>query len=146
MKLRTSRILAQLSEQDRNKAEMELAELNVHKLQLVQLQNQGLARLKQLNRQRDQALKNRNTASLLQTFNLSLLEQQSILTKAGSALDEVEQKKQALLRKFAEAYRTQHAYESIHDKQQRQQHRQDEHKTQRQLDDMVATRATVANV
>jgi len=143
MKLTTSRILAQLSEQDRNKVEMEMAELNGHKQQLAQQQDQSLARIKQLNRQRDQALRNRNAASLLQAFNLSLHEQQSMLADIGAAIDDIEQKKQALLSRFAEVYRTHYAYESIHNKQQRQKCRKDEQKTQRLMDDMIAARTAV---
>ncbi len=144
MKLTTSKILAQLSEQDRNQVEMELAELNGHKLRLLQRQDHSRIRIKQLHQQRDQALRNRNAASLLQAFNLSLNEQQSMLASAGAAIDELEQKKQLLLSRFAEVYRMQHAYEKIHDQQQRRQNRKNEQKTQRQLDDMVATRATAA--
>jgi len=145
MKLTTSRILAQLSEQDRNKVEMELAELNGYKQRLLQQQDHSRIRIRQLNQQRDQALRNRNAASLLQAFNLSLHEQQSMLIDSGAAMDEIEQKKQVLLSRFAEVYRMQSAYENIHDKQQRQQNRKDVQKTQRQMDDMVAARAVVAS-
>jgi len=144
MKLTTSRILAQLSEQDRNKVEMELAELNGHKQRLLQQQDHSRGRIKQLNQQRDQALRNRNAASLLQAYNLSLREQQSMLAAACSAMDEIEQKKQVLLSRFTEVYRMQHAYENIHDRQQHQQRRKNEQKSQRQLDDMIATRSTLA--
>jgi len=143
MKLTTSKILAQLSEQDRNKVEMEMADLNGHKQQLVQQQDQNLARIKQLNHQRDQALRNRNAASLLQAFNLSLHEQQSMLADIGVAIDDIEQKKQSLLSRFAEVYRTHYAYESIHNKQQRKNRRKDEQKTQRLMDDMIAARTVV---
>lgn len=144
MKLTTSRILAQLSEQDRNKVEMELAELNSHKQRLLQQQDDSRIRIQQLNQQRDQALRNRNAASLLQAFNLSLNEQQSMLSSVCTAMDEIEQKKKVLLSKFTKVYCKQRAYESIHDKQKYQQNRKNELKSQRQLDDMIATRATVA--
>ncbi len=144
MKLTTSRILAQLSEQDRNKVEMELAELNSHKQRLLRQQGNSHIRINQLHQQRDQALRNRNAASLLQAFNLSLNEQQSILASLGTAMDDIEQKKKALLSKFATVYCKQHAYERIHDKSLHEQNRKNEQKSQRQLDDMIATRATAA--
>jgi len=144
MKLTTSKILAQLSEQDRNKVEMELAELNGQKQRLLQQQDHSRARIKQLNQQRNQVLRNRNAASLLQAFNLSLHEQQSMLASASSAMNDIEQKKQVLLNRFAEVYRMQHAYEGIHDKQQHQQCRKNEQKSQRQMDDLMATRITAA--
>jgi len=144
MKLRTSQILAQLSEQDRNKVETALAELNSQKLRLVEQQRQSHARTQQLHQQREQAMRNRNAASLLQAFNMSLLEQQSMLTSIDAALVDLEQQKQGLLNQFTAIYRTQHAYESIHDKQQHQQRRSDEQKAQRQMDDMVASRHAVA--
>jgi len=145
MKLRTSQILAQLSEQDRNKVETKLAELNSQKLHLVEQQQQSHARIHQLNQQQEQAMRNRNAASLLQAFNMSLLEQQSLLSSTGAALADLEQQKQLLLKQFTEIYRTQHAYESIHDKQQHQQRRSDEQKSQRLMDDMVASRHAVAS-
>jgi len=123
---------------------MELAELNGQKQRLLQQQDHSRIRIRQLNQQRDQALRNRNAASLLQAFNLSLREQQSMLIDSGAAMDEIEQKKQVLLNRFAEVYRMQSAYENIHDKQQRQQRRKDVQKTQRQMDDMVAARIAVA--
>ncbi len=144
MKLTTSKILAQLSEQDRNKVEMELAELNGQKQRLLQQQSDSSTRIKQLHQQRDHLLRNRNAASLLQAFNLSLNEQQSMQTNICSAIHDIEQQKQILLNRFAEVYRTQQAYENIHDKQQHQQRRKNEQKSQRQLDDMMATRATAA--
>jgi len=52
MKLNTSKILAQLSEQDRNKVELELAELNVHKQRLLNQQQNSISRVQQLNQQR----------------------------------------------------------------------------------------------
>ena len=146
MKLKTSRILAQLSEQDRNKVEMELAELNGHSLRLAEQKNISLARISQLNQQRDQALKNRNAAALLQTFNLSLQEQQCILHDTGLAMLELDQQKQDLLSRFAEIYRSQQAYEGMHDKQQLQQRRHEEQKSQRQMDDLMAARRQQASI
>ncbi|MFQ5518937.1 MAG: hypothetical protein ACE5E3_02935 [Mariprofundus sp.] len=146
MKLKTSRILAQLSEQDRSKAETELAELHAHKQRLIQQQQASLLRIKQRDQQRDQAMKNRNAASLLQAFELSQREQQSMLASIDAGFAELENKKQSLLVKFAEAYRTQHAYEHIHDKQKRTEQRKKEHQSQRKLDDMVASRAATAAI
>jgi len=144
MKLRTSQILAQLSEQDRNKVETKLAELNSQKLRLVEQKNRSQARMQQLNQQREQAMRNRNAASLLQAFNMSLLEQQSLQTSINTDLADLEQQKQVLLNQFTEIYRTQHAYETIHDKQQHQQRRSDEQKSQRLMDDMIASRHAIA--
>jgi len=144
MKLRTSQILAQLSEQDRNKVETKLAELNSQKLRLVEQKNRSQARMQQLNQQREQAMRNRNAASLLQAFSMSLLEQQSLQTSINTDLADLEQQKQVLLNQFTEIYRTQHAYETIHDKQQHQQRRSDEQKSQRLMDDMIASRHAIA--
>ena len=144
MKLSTSGILAQLSEQDRNKVEMELAELHARNQLLIRRQHDVAGRISQLNQQRDQAMRNRHAAALLQAFDLSVNEQRSLLANTMAAMHELEQQKQTLLSRFADVYRTQHAYESIHDKQQRRQRKQAEQKSQRQLDDMVATRISLA--
>jgi len=140
MKLNTSKILAQLSEQDRNKLELELAELNEHKQRLTQQQQHSIARIQQLNHQRDQAMKQRNAASLLQTFNLSINEQQSMLAAIHAGLNSIAEQQQALLEKFSIAFRKHHSCEKIHATNQRQHRRQLEHKQQRHLDDLFASR------
>ena len=138
MKLSTSKILAQLSEQNRNKAELELAELHGQKQLLMQQQQNAISRIQQLNQQRDQAMKKRNAASLLQTFNFSLHEQQSMLALIHSGLQDIEQQQQLLLEKFNIAFRKHHNCEKMHRNNQRQQRRQLEQKQQRQLDDLFA--------
>jgi len=144
MKLNTSKILAQLSEQDRNKVELELAELNVHKQRLINQQQSSISRMQQLNQQRDQAMKQRNAASLLQVFNLSLNEQQAMLAAIHAGLREIEQQQVVLLEKFSTAFRKHHSCESMHTKNKQQQRRQQEYKQQRQLDDLFASRHSVA--
>ena len=140
MKLNTSKILAQLSEQDRNNVELELAELNVHKQRLINQQQNSIVRMQQLNQQRDQAMKQRNAASLLQVFNLSLNEQQAMLSAIAAGLQELEQQQVILLEKFSVAFRKHHSCESMHEKNKYQQRRQIEHKQQRQHDDLFASR------
>jgi len=144
MKLSTSKILAQLSEQDRKKAELELSELHAQKKLLLQQQHNYVSRIEQLNQQRDQAMKKRNSASLLQDFNLSLHEQHSMLTLIHSALHDIEQQQQRLLEQFNIAFRKHHSCEKMHHKNQRQQRRQIEQKQQRQLDDLFAARFPTA--
>ncbi|MDQ6970671.1 MAG: hypothetical protein Q9M16_09190 [Mariprofundus sp.] len=144
MKLNTSKILAQLSQQDRNKVELELAELNVHKQRLVNQQQTSIVRIQQLNQQRDQAMKQRNAASLLQVFNLSLNEQQAMLAAIHGGLQALEQQQVILLEKFSSAFRKHHSCESMHEKNVRQQRRQQSHKQQRQLDDLFASRRPAA--
>jgi len=137
--------LAQLSEQDRSKVEIALAELHGQNQQLMRRRHDVHERIRQLNHQRDQAMRNRNAAALLQSFDLSLNEQRLLLANTMAAMHKLDEQKQSLLSKFADIYRTQHAYESIHDKQQRRQRKQAEQKGQRQLDDMVAARISVAS-
>ncbi len=144
MKLSTSKILAQLSEQDRKKAELELAELHGQKQLLMQQQQLSISRIQQLNQQRDQAMKKRNAASLLQAFNFALHEQQSMLALIHSGLHDIEQQQQLLLEKFNIAFRKHHSCEKMHHNNQRQQRRQLEQKQQRQLDDLFAARHPTA--
>jgi len=144
MKLSTSKILAQLSEQDRKKAELELSELHAQKQLLMQQQQNALSRIQQLNQQRDHAMKKRNAASLLQDFNDSLHEQQSMLVLIHSGLHDIELQQQLLLEKFNIAFRKHHSCEKMHHKNQRQQRRQIEQKQQRQLDDLFAARHPTA--
>ena len=143
MKLRTSQILAQLSEQDRNKAEAELAEIQGRKIRLLELREQSLQRIQSLHVQRNETIARPHAASLLQAFELSLREQQTMLAAIAQHLEEVEADKQRVLGLFAEAYRTQHTYEEMHQQRKRQLRRREEQQQQRQMDDMIAARKVV---
>ena len=140
MKLNTSKMLAQLSAQERHNVELELADLNGHKKRLMQQQKDSVSRLQQLQQQRDHAMKQRNTASLLQVFNLSLNEQRSMLATIHHGLQNLDLQQQALLEKFNVAFRKHHSCEKMHIKNQRQHSRQLEHKQQRQIDDIFSSR------
>ena len=144
MKLNTSKILAQLSKQERHNVELELADLNDHKERLMQQQQHSISRLQQLHQQRDHAMKQRNTASLLQVFNLSLNEQQAMLATIHHGLQNIDLQQQVLLEKFNVAFRKHHSCEKMHDKNQRQHRRQLEHKQQRQIDDIFSSRHPAA--
>jgi len=144
MKLSTSKILAQLSEQERKKAELELSELHAQKQLLMQQQQTATLRIQQLNQQRDQAMKKRNAASLLQAFNMSQHEQHSMLALIHSGLHDIEQQQQLLLERFNVAFRKHHSYEKMHRNNQRLQRRQLEQQQQRQLDDLFAARHPTA--
>jgi len=146
MKLNTSKILAQLSEQERHKVEHELADLNGHKQRLMQQQQNSISRLQQLHQQRDQAMKQRNTASLLQVFNASLNEQQSMLATVHNGLKDIDLQQQVLLEKFSAAFRKHHSCDKMHSKNQRQHQRQLEHKQQRHIDDIFASSRSAATV
>jgi len=144
MKLNTSKILAQLSEQERNKVELEMAELNARKQQLIQQQQSSIQNIQQLNQQRDQAMKQRNAASVLQAFNLSVHEQQSMLATIHAGLSSLAQQQQALIEQFNVAFRKHHRCEKMHDKNQLQHRRQHERRQQRQLEDLFSSRHTAA--
>ena len=142
MKLETSQMLTRLSEQERNKVESELAKLNIQKCQLEERLQSAKQRIKQLNQQRDQALKTRNAASLLSIFDTAFCEQQLEITHIQANLQQLKEIKQANLNKLTEAQKTHHIYEGVHKKEQKKQIRRQVHKTQRQLDELSATRAT----
>jgi len=132
--------LAQLSEQDRQKVEIELAELNERVARLTRERNQCMERISRLQQQQNQILKNRNAASLLQNFSLSIREQQALLMSLMASSETVEQEKTSLLQRFAELYRTGYAYDRIHDEQLRSRERHLTRKQQREMDDRVAAR------
>ena len=145
MKLETSRILTQLSEQERNKVEAELAELNGRKHFFEQRAEQSVKHCRQLNQQRDQAMRNRNSASLLQVFDTAFREQQNIQVAIQASIVTLEQYKEDILKRLADAQRTHHAYDDLHQKAVRKQSRTNELKSQRQLDDIVASRKSAAS-
>jgi len=140
MKLRTSQILAQLSEQERSKAEIKLAELQSRKHQLEQQQQNSINRIMQLNQQRDQAMRTRNAASLLAVFDISVREQQANISAIHELLEQLEEVKQLLLADLMQAHKKERTYDKMHDKEQRLQSGKQSLESQRQLDDMAATR------
>jgi len=144
MKLNTSKMLAQLSEQERNKVEIELAALNTLKQQFMHQQQSCISRIQQLNQQRNQSIKQRNAAALLQAFDLSLHEQQSMITLIQEELNNIEQQQQLVLKKFSAVFRKHHSCEKMHLSNERQQRRKSEQKQQRQLDDIFAARHPAA--
>jgi len=145
MKLETSRILAQLSEQERNKVEAELSELNGRKHMLEQQHQTSMQRIHQLNQQRDQAMRNRNAASLLQVFDTAFREEQAMVLTVQAAIASMEQQKEAILSRLTTALQTHHAYDGMHQEEKRKQSRSNEIKTERQLDDLVASRKAAAS-
>jgi len=137
--------LAQLSEQERNKVEAELSELNGRKHLLEQQYQSSIERIRQLNQQRDQAMRNRNAASLLQVFDSAFREQQAMITTVQAGIAGMEQEKEAVLVRLTAALQTHHAYDGIHQKEKRKQSRTNEIKAQRQLDDLTASRKLAAS-
>jgi len=137
--------LAQLSEQDRQKVEIELAELNRQGERLNRQRMQCQERISLLQRQQDHAMKNRNAASLLQSFALSLREQQALLVSLQASSETLEQEKEGLLKRFADIYRTGYAYDRMHDRQLRSMQRNVMRREQRDMDDRVAVRISMAS-
>ncbi|TLS69258.1 hypothetical protein FE236_09770 [Mariprofundus erugo] len=134
--------MVQLSEQERNAVEAELAELNRQSQQLRGQQQHANQHITQLHRQRDQIMKQGNTASLLQAFNASLIEQQHVISIINNNIYQLEQQKQTILSRLKEACKTHHAYETVHHQEEHRQQRQMEMSSQRQLDDLIASRAS----
>jgi len=140
MKLATSKILVQLSEQERSDVERELSGLNQRLQHLQRQQQQGRLHIEQLNRQRDQYTKQRNSAALLQAFNASMIEQQQMLAGIQNGIAELEQQKYAVVLRMKAACRTQQAYQTVHHKEEHRLARQQTLHSQRELDDLIAGR------
>jgi len=142
MKLATSGILIQLSDQQRSDIERELAGVNQRFRHLQQQQQEGRRHISQLNRQRDQITKQRNSAALLQDLNASMNEHVHMLAALQSGIVELEEQKHNVLGRMKAACRTQHAYETAHHKEEHRLQRQQTLHNQQELDDLVASRAT----
>jgi len=146
MKLETSKLLTRLSEQERNKVETQLAELNGRKHALEKQYLSSEAHMKQLNKQRDQAMRNRHSASLLQVFDTAFREQQNTITQLKEGISAMEVERQGIFDMLAKAQRTHYTYDSMHQKAQKKQNRQEDLKAQRQMDDMVGSRRSSSSV
>jgi len=146
MKLETSKLLTRLSEQERNKVETQLAELNGRKHLLEQQYLNSEEHFKQLNQQRDQAMRKRHSASLLQAFDTAFREQQNTLTSIKAGIRAMEVEKKDIFERLAKAQRTHYTYDSMHQKEVKKQNRKDDLKAQRQMDDMVASRSSSSSV
>ncbi|MDQ6991880.1 MAG: flagellar FliJ family protein [Mariprofundus sp.] len=140
MELATSKILVQLSEQDRSQVELELGEVNQQIQQMQQRIQQADKQIRQLHQQRDQMMKQLSNAATLQDYNTSLIELQQIITSTQYNLTQMEEHKIGVLQRMKEACRTHHAYQTVHDKEQNRQQREQELHNQRQLDDLVGSR------
>jgi len=134
--------LVQLSDQECSELERELAGLNQRLQHLQQQQQQGRQQISLLNLQQDQIMKQRNNAALLQDLNTSRNEQQHMLAVTQANIAEIEQQKHGVLGRMKAACRTQQAYETAHHKEEHRLQRQQDLHSQRELDDMVASRAT----
>lgn len=141
MKLATSRILVQLSDQERSEIERELAELNERLTHLQRQQQQISQHIQQLDLQRDQIMKQQNNAALLQNLNACMVEQQQLLSMTSAAIAELAQLKHEVLDRMKTACRTKHSYETAHHKEKHRLLREQEQQTQRELDDLVGRRA-----
>jgi len=146
MKLETSQLLIRLSEQERSKIETELAELNGRKHKLEEQALASTSQIKQLSKQRDQAMRNRHSAALLQAFDTASREQQDTLQQLKAGIVAVDQEKQGILDRLAEAQRTHYAYDNLHQKERRKKSRAADMKDQRQMDDRVASRNSASTV
>jgi flagellar biosynthesis chaperone FliJ len=145
MELKTSEMLTRLSEQERSKIEGRLAELNGKSYQLKIRQQSVSARIHQLRQQRDQAFKMRNSAALLMIFEASVHEQQSELNHIKARLCMLEERRESILQSLAEAQHKHHAFEIVHNKEARNQSRRANNHAQRQLDDLTASRTSMAS-
>ncbi|WP_231368540.1 hypothetical protein [Mariprofundus ferrooxydans] len=141
MKLATSRILVQLSDQERSDIERELTELNERLQRMQQQQGQTSQHIQQLDRQRDQIMKQHNNSALLQNLNACMSEQQQLLSITNAAIAELAQLKHEVLDRMKTACRTKHSYEAAHHKEKHRLQRKQEQQTQRELDDLVGRRA-----
>ncbi|PJA31761.1 MAG: hypothetical protein CO187_07630, partial [Zetaproteobacteria bacterium CG_4_9_14_3_um_filter_53_7] len=83
--------------------------------------------------------------SLLQVFDTAFREQQNIQVAIQASIVTLEQYKEDILKRLADAQRTHHAYDDLHQKAVRKQSRTNELKSQRQLDDIVASRKSAAS-
>lgn len=141
MKLATSQLLTRLSEKERSNVETELADLQKRKQRLEQQLSDAGHKIQQLSHQRDESMQQSHFASLLQGFELSVREQLARQMTLRQSIAEIEVEKQEILQRLAEAHRTHHVYDKMHQEGKRQHQRREEAKSQRQMDDMIAARS-----
>ncbi|MDQ6994985.1 MAG: hypothetical protein Q9M18_05260 [Mariprofundaceae bacterium] len=141
MGLSPHQVLSQLAEQERDRIQTSLLELERQRMLLEQKSNGLKEHGQQLMQERDQLLQESSTkASMLMMLGEAMQEQYIRLMQVGQGLDEVKEKESALRKVWIVANQKCEIHEKMQKKVEKQETRKKEHRTQQQMDDVFSAR------
>jgi len=142
MSLSPHQVLSRLAEQERDKIQTSLAELERQRILIEQKCDALKAHRQQLMQERDELLHGRTQASMLMMLGDAMQEQHIRLMQLGQGLDALKEQEVRLRKAWITANQTSDVHKKMQYKVEKQQARKQEHRVQQQMDDVFAARYT----
>jgi len=140
MGLSPHQVLSRLAEQERDRIQTSLAELERQRMLLQQKCDELKVSRQQLMVERDQLLVGSIKASMLMMLGDAMQEQHIRLLQVGQGLDALKEQEGGLRKAWITANQTYEVHEKMQRKLEKQEVRKQEHRVQQQMDDVFAAR------
>jgi len=142
MKLLPHQVLKKLAENERNKAQYELAALSHQRQELRKQREQAVAHIRQVREQKEKAIRMTVQAGTLMMYDELIREQNTLIARLDAAIDVLHGQEQALLRQWLSHDSRGKAFDRIDKKFITEANRVLDRKLQQIDDDRVAGRLT----
>ncbi|HCS14092.1 MAG: hypothetical protein COS82_09470 [Zetaproteobacteria bacterium CG06_land_8_20_14_3_00_59_53] len=142
MKLLPHQVLKKLAENERNKAQYELAALSHQRQELRKQREQAVAHIRQVREQKEKAIRMTVQAGTLMMYDELISEQNTLIARLDAAIDVLHGQEQALLRQWLSHDSRGKAFDRIDKKFITEANRVLDRKLQQIDDDRVAGRLT----
>ncbi|MDQ6973313.1 MAG: hypothetical protein Q9M10_00400 [Mariprofundaceae bacterium] len=140
MGLSPHQVLSQLAEQERDRIQTSLADLERQRMILERKSHELKAYRQQLMQERDSLLQGRTKASMLVMLGEAMQEQHIRLMQVAQGLDELKEKERGLRQVWVAANQRCEVHDKMQKKVEKQAIRKKEHRAQQQMDDVFAAR------
>lgn len=140
MGLSPHQVLSRLAEQERDRIQTSLAELERQRLLLEQKCHELKDYRQHLMQERDHLLQKSIKASMLMMLGEAMQEQHIRLMQVGQGLDELKEKESGLRKIWIAVNQKCEVHEKMQKKAEKQATRKKEHRAQQQMDDVFAAR------
>ncbi len=139
MSLSPHQILSRLADQERMKAQEELATLGKERQRLEALRQDAEASQARLRQERERVLEQKTEASVLWMIEEAMQEQQDMVHLVDVNLQKIHEEESQLLKDWIAANRKHDTHDKIQKAAEKKQMRLNEQRIQRQLDDLFAS-------
>ncbi len=139
MSLSPHQILSRLADQERMKAQEELATLGKERQRLEALRQEAEASKGRLRQERERVLEQKTEASVLWMIEEAMQEQQDMVHLVDVNLQKIHEEESQLLKDWIAANRKHDTHDKIQKAAEKKQIRLNEQRIQRQLDDLFAS-------
>jgi len=140
MGLSPHQVLSRLADQERDRIQTLLAELERQRTLLQKKRDELKAQRQQLMAERDQLLAGSIKASMLMMLGDAMQEQHIRLLQVGQGLDALKEQEIGLRKAWIDANQTCEVHEKMQRKIEKQAMRKQEYRVQQQMDDVFAAR------